>query len=127
MSSILKALKKLEQETAENAGAPLTAGVYGRPKKQPGKRTGSLVVPGLIAFTLCIFGGVGILIYTQNASVSESAAVLEKDEKPVSAEKIPSEKIPAPKKAAAIDNRKHPRAAAATPAAKPHILCHLRA
>ena len=102
MSSILKALKKLEQETAENAGTPLTAGINGRPIKQPGKRPGSLVVPGLIACTLCIFAGVGILIYTQNASVSESTAVLEKEEKPVSAEKISVKNISGPKTAAAV-------------------------
>lgn len=115
MSSILKALKKLEQETAENVGTPLTAGVNGRPRKQPGKRPGSLVVPGLIAFTLCIFGGVGILIYTQNTSDIESSAVLEKNEKSVSAEKISAKIIPAPKKAVVINNRKQPRTVAAEP------------
>jgi hypothetical protein len=115
VSSILKALKKLEQETAENAGAPLASGVRGRPERQPKKRSGALVVPGLAAFTVCLFAGVGILIYTQNASVSESPAVHDKDEKPVSAEKIPAEKISAPKKAAAIDNRKQARTDAAAP------------
>ena len=99
MSAILKALKKLEQETAENAGVPLNGSVKGRPQKQPGKRPGSLVVPGLIAFTLCIFAGIGILIYTQNISVlkstsPESPVVLKKDENAVLPEKIPVEKTP---------------------------------
>jgi hypothetical protein len=99
VSAILKALKKLEQETVGNAGVPLNGSVKGRPRKQPGKRPGSLVVPGLVAFTLCIFAGIGILIYTQNTSVfkstsPESPVVPIKDENAVLPEKIPVEKIP---------------------------------
>jgi hypothetical protein len=111
VSAILKALKKLEQETVGNAGVPLNGSVKGRPRKQPGKRPGSLVVPGLIAFTLCIFVGIGILIYTQNTSVfkstsPESPVVPIKDENAVLPEKIPVEKIPSQSRPSEIDTRK---------------------
>jgi len=107
VSSILKALKKLEQESGENTGAPLTKGSTGRPKRRPG----FLVVPGLIAFTLCIFLSVGIFIYTRNTSVfkstsPESPAVLINDESPVLPEKIPEEKTPPQSRAAEVDIRK---------------------
>jgi hypothetical protein len=106
VSAILKALKKLEQETAENTGTPLTSAIKGRPQKQTGKRSGSRVIPGLIAFILCIFTGIGITIFTLNTSVPESPIVHESNEKPVPSGKISEKKILSQNRAAAVDNRK---------------------
>ena len=109
MSAILKALKKLEQETAEHAGAKLTGGITGRPPKG---RPGSLVVSGLIAFTLCIFSGVGILIYTQYTSAPESPTVLVNIEKSMPATKVPLEKMPFQNRSAALDHWDQQKSAA---------------
>ena len=106
MSAILKALKKLEQESTANAGASLPGSIKGRPKRRPG----SLVVPGLIAFTLCIFTGVGVLIFTQNISVPESPTALLRDKKPAAAIKTSAEITPG-KRATGVDNQKQTKPA----------------
>lgn len=99
MSAILKALKKLEQEAAKSAEAPLPGSITGRPKR----RSGSRVVPGLIVFTLCVFTGIGMLIYTQHTSVPESPTVLINDENPIPKKKIPLEKMSSKNKATAVN------------------------
>ena len=110
MSAILKALKKLEQESTANAGVSLSGNIKGRPRRRPG----ALVVPGLIAFTLCILTGVGVFIFTQNTPDPELAAVLLQDEKPAAAVKASPKNI-AQNRGSEIVTQKQKKAVVAEP------------
>ena len=95
MSAILKALKRLEQETAANAGAPLPEDV-GNQSRQQAK---SIVVPGMIGVILCIITGAGLAVYLKKSPEQEPAEILLQDAPPVPAVKAPA-KTPSPNLAA---------------------------
>ncbi|MBC2716019.1 MAG: general secretion pathway protein GspB [Desulfobacteraceae bacterium] len=110
MSAILKALKKLEQDTAANTGASSLGSIKG----QNPRRSKSIIVPGLIVFSLCILTGVGISFFVQKPSAPESPTALFKDEKPVSAIKT-QEKNENRNRVAEIDNQKQKKPVVAAP------------
>jgi len=110
VSAILKALKKLEQETAINAGASLPRSIKG----QNARRSKSLVVPGLIVLSLCALTGIGASLFVRKSSVPESSTALLRDKKPVSLINIPAEMIPR-NRAAETDTQKQKGAAIAAP------------
>jgi len=87
VSAILKALKKLEQETSANAGAPLP----GDAKNQSRQQTKSIIIPGLMVLILFFLTGVGILIFVRKSPAPEPAAAFLKDKKPVSPVNIPAD------------------------------------
>jgi hypothetical protein len=88
VSAILKALKKLEQETSENTGVSLTMGIGDHPDRRPG----ALVIPGLIVFTMCIFTGIGVYIYTQKTSLPDPPGAMLSSETIVPEKETPAEK-----------------------------------
>jgi hypothetical protein len=110
VSAILKALKKLEQETAANAGAPLPGDAGNQSRKQ----TKSIIIPGLIVLILCILTGVGISIFARKSSAPESTTAFLKDKKPVSPVSIPADMIPQ-SRAAETDTQKQKKPAVAAP------------
>ena len=85
MSAILKALKKLEQETPTNGGAPLPGIIKGQGKR----RAKSILVTGLILLPLCILIGAGFMLFVRKSSVPESPPLFLKEEKSVSVAKTP--------------------------------------
>ncbi len=110
MSSILKALKKLEQETAANTGAPLPAG-GGNQNRQ---RTKSIVVPGLIVLSVCIIIGAGVMLFVREPSTQESASPYLNEEKPAVSVKKNARMTP-PSRAEEADIREQKKPAAAAP------------
>ena len=76
MSSILKALKKLEQESASNAGAPWPANA----ESVRHHRNKKIRVPGLIVLSVCILIGGGIGLFARRTIVPEPPAVSSTDE-----------------------------------------------
>ena len=88
MSSILKALKKLEQEAVENAGVPLPMGAGKQYRKK------NILVPGLVVFSLCVLIFVSVTIFVRKHAVPEVGKTVLEDKKSVPALKIPAAIIP---------------------------------
>jgi len=102
VSSILKALKKLEQETASNTGARSPA--YAE-KRRPHRKK-NILVPGLIVLSACILIGVGIGLFaqktiapqppTENLTSEQSAATVKIQKPNAPRHKLPGPELPGP-------------------------------
>jgi len=88
VSSILKALKKLEQEAAEKAGVPLPSGA-GKPYQKK-----NMLVPALGVVILCILIAFGTAMLIKKSSAPESVTTVLENEKSVPAVKTPAAIIP---------------------------------
>lgn len=90
MSSILKALKKLERETASNAGLPVP--VNGEKPRLHRKK--NILVPGLIVLSACILIGGGIGLFTRKIIAPEPPAVSSTSEQSATLAETQQQNVP---------------------------------